>query len=152
MLSLFIPLFGLCRDASENHSTGLLLNVYSGVEAEMNVEGSVTLNSNGEGMYSFLDSDSKLDIAVVNGASLNMDLNAPGFYANVYSGAELNIDVKGGGSFKSCGNGVYDILINDPPATATATFSGDGSYTCDNVSFPSDGTVVPPNCQACLID
>ena len=117
------------------------------------MKGSVTLNSNGVGMYLELLDSSKLNIAVVNGASLNIDLNeAPGFYANVYSGAELNIDVKGGGSFKSCGDGVYDIGVNDlinPPVTAKATFSGDGSYTCDNVSFPSNGTFVPPNCQPC---
>jgi hypothetical protein len=130
------------------------VGVDSGVEAKLIVKGEVTLNSNDIGMFLDLGPNSKLDIAVVNGTSLNMDLNeAPGFYANVYSGAELNIDVKGGGSFKSCGNGVYDIGvndINDPPATAKATFSGDGSYTCDNdVYFPNDGTFVPPNCEDC---
>ena len=133
----------------------MYIGVESGVEAEFIVKGNVNINSNGNGMFLTLDPNSKLDIAVVNGASLNMDLNAPGFYANVYSGAELNVDVKGGGSFKSCGNGVYDIGANDfsnPPVTAKATFSGDGSYTCDNVYFPNDGFFVPPTCQACLID
>jgi hypothetical protein len=129
--------------------------------AELIVKGKVTFNSNDKfGMYSFLGANTKLDIVVDNSASLNLDQNGSnafrnsGFYANVYSGAELNIDVKvkGGGSFKSCGNGVYDIGANDfsnPPVTAKATFSGDGSYTCDNVYFPNDGTFVPPVCQAC---
>jgi hypothetical protein len=139
--------------ASSNPNVGLNIDVSNGAHAELIVKGEVTFNSNGNGMFLTLDPNSKLDIAVESDASLNMDLNAPGFYANVYSGAELNIDVKGGGSFKSCGNGVYDIGvndINDPPATAKATFSGDGSYTCDNVYFPNDGTVVEPVCQACL--
>jgi len=124
MLSLFIPLFDLLRKASSNQVYGLYpyIGVESGVEAKLIVKGKVTLNSNdGYGMYPYLFSDSKLDIAVLNDATL-----------------------------ESCGNTRRDIS-GQVVASATATFSGDGSYTCDQakVVFNGDGTVVEPVCQAC---
>ena len=73
MLSLFIPLFDLLRKASSNQVYGLYpyIGVESGVEAKLIVKGKVTLNSNdGYGMYPYLFSDSKLDIAVLNDATL----------------------------------------------------------------------------------
>jgi predicted metal-dependent enzyme (double-stranded beta helix superfamily) len=121
MLSLFIPLFDLLRDASSNAIYGLYINgVDSGVEAQLIVKGKVTLNSNDIGMYSFLFSDSKLDIAVENGSTL-----------------------------ESCGNTRRDVY-GYVTANATATFSGTG-YTCDEakVVFNGDGTVDEPNCQDC---
>jgi hypothetical protein len=117
-----IPIFGLLRDASSNGYIGLGINVDSGVEAEFIVKGNVNINSNdGYGMYSFLGANTKLEINVENGSTL-----------------------------ESCGNDDYDIS-GEVVASATATFSGDGSYTCDQakVVFNGDGTVVPPNCQAC---
>ena len=125
MLSLFIPLFDLLRKASSNQVYGLYpyIGVESGVEAKLIVKGKVTLNSNGfAGMYSFL-----------------------------YSNSNLEIDVENGSTLESCGNIVYDIS-GEVVASATATFSGDGSYTCDQatkVVFTGDGTVVGPVCQPC---
>jgi hypothetical protein len=75
----------------------LYIDVYSGVEAKLIVKGSVTLNSNGlVGMYPFLEANTKLDIVVDNGSTL-----------------------------ESCGNGVSDIE-GYVAASATATFSGTG--------------------------
>jgi len=99
----------------------MYIGIDSGVEAKLIVKGEVTLNSNGlAGMYSFL-----------------------------YSNSNLEIDVENGSTLESCGN--YIDIYGYVTAFATATFSGDGSYTCDQakVVFNGDGTVVPPNCQAC---
>ena len=114
-------LLGPCRDSSSNSNTGLWIRVFSNANAELNVKGQVTANSNGiYGMYSLLNSNANLEINVESDATL-----------------------------KSCGNGRYDIG-GSVPAAATATFLGDG-YTCysNKVVFIGDGNVVPPNCQAC---
>ena len=133
----------------------MFINVVGGgANAQVIVKGKVTLNSNGyAGMYSFLNSDSKLDIAVLNDATLNLDQNGSnGFRAVVQPGAELNVDVvKENGSFESCGNTQFDIY-GTVDATATATFSGTG-YTCDQAKVvftgPGGSTVVKPVCQDC---
>ena len=127
-----IPIFDLYlyRDASNNEGTGLFIGVTgsANTKAKVIVKGKVTLNSNGEyGMYSFLNTNTNLEINVENGRS----------------------------TLETCGNGDEDIGGN-VPATASATFSGTG-YTCDQAKvqfFDSDGggtvgTVVPPVCQAC---
>ena len=96
-----------------------------GINAELNVKGENTFNSNGgNGIYTFLDSNANLEINVESGATLN-----------------------------SCGNGRYDIggIVL---AGAEVDFLGTG-YTCDQdrVSFfffgPGAGNVVPPTCQDC---
>ena len=127
----FIFLFlCFCRDSSNNEYTGLFIEVDGGgTNAKLIVKGENTFNSNGgndygNGMYSYLISNSKLEVNVESGATL-----------------------------KSCGNnGPYDIG-GVFPASATATFLGTGYYTCDQnrVRFfgPNAGTVVPPTCQAC---
>eukprot|EP00986_Skeletonema_menzelii_P015166 scaffold11173_cov99-Skeletonema_menzelii.AAC.3 len=116
-------------DANSNsYYYGLYIDIDSGVEAKLDVKGEVTLNSNGlVGMYLFLEANTKLDIAVLNDATL-----------------------------ESCGNIVYDIS-GVVPASATATFSGTGyTCDQAKVVFNGDGggtvgTVVPPNCQACPV-
>jgi hypothetical protein len=119
----------ICRDAKSNSNYGLYIGFDSrgsDVEAKLIVKGEVTFNSNGgKGMNSYLFSDSKLDIAVLNDATL-----------------------------ESCGNDDYDIngyVAASATATGAATFSGDGSYICDQtkVVFNGDGTVVGPVCQPC---
>ena len=61
----------ICRDANSNANSGLYISARNGVEAEFIVKGKVTFNSNVSfGMYSYLFSDSKLDIAVLNDATL----------------------------------------------------------------------------------
>jgi hypothetical protein len=103
--------------------------VESGVEAQLIVKGNVNINSNGLvglydsfGMYSFLVANTKLEINVENGSTL-----------------------------ESCGNDDYDISVSGFDAPSAATFSGDGSYTCDQakVVFNGDVTVDEPVCQAC---
>ena len=71
-------------------------------------------------------------------------------YSFDYSNSNLEIDVENGSTLESCGNDDYDIY-GQVPASATATFSGDGSYTCDEakVVFNGGGTVDEPVCQAC---
>jgi hypothetical protein len=122
MLSLFIPLFDLLRDAS-NAIYGMYIGVDSGVEAKLIVKGEVTFNSNGNGFA--------------------------GMYSFLYSNSNLEIDVENGSTLESCGNTQFDIY-GQVPANATATFSGTG-YTCDQAKVVFNGgfTVVPPNCQAC---
>jgi hypothetical protein len=108
----------ICRDANSNGYIGMYIDVSYGVEAEFIVKGKVTFNSNGlAGMYSFL-----------------------------YSNSNLEIDVETGSTLESCGNDDYDIYGY---VAGAATFSGDGSYTCDQAVFNGGGTVVPPNCQDC---
>jgi len=92
-----------------------------GVEAKLNMKGKVTLNSNGgDGMYSSHNPNTKLEIKVESGATLN-----------------------------SCGNGQYYIGGNVQWTDATLTFTGAGSYTCSSKDIISDGTVVGPTCQDC---
>ena len=114
-------------DASDNKSTGLSIEVNGdGTNAELNVKGENTFNSNGfAGMYTTLSgvTDSTLEINVESGATL-----------------------------ETCENdGSYDIG-GFVPAGATTKFLGDG-YTCDpnRVEFIvfSGGTVVEPDCQGC---
>jgi hypothetical protein len=140
----------ICRDANSNSNYGLYINARNGANAELIVKGKVTLNSNGlAGMYPYLFSDSKLDIAVLNDATLNLEQNRYGFFADVVSGAELNVEVKENGTFESCGNDDYDVYGTVTTASATATFSGTG-YTCRSKLFINvGGTVVEPVCQDC---
>ena len=72
-------------------------------------------------------------------------------YSFLYSNSNLEIDVENGSTLESCGNIVYDISGEVVASATTATFSGDGSYTCDQakVVFNGDGTVDEPVCQAC---
>jgi len=99
----------------------LYIEVESGVEAKLIVKGEVTLNSNGfAGMYSFL-----------------------------YSNSNLEIDVENGSTLESCGNTQFDIY-GQVPANATATFSGTGYTCSSKQFFVGvGGTVVEPVCQAC---
>ena len=92
-----------------------------GTNAEVNVKGIVTANSNGN----------------------------QGIYTSQNTNANLEINVESGATLSSCGNGAYDIFGN-VDASSTATFLGDG-YTCNEtkVVFDGDGTVVEPTCQAC---
>eukprot|EP00986_Skeletonema_menzelii_P009377 scaffold4266_cov139-Skeletonema_menzelii.AAC.1 len=147
-------------DAKSNVNRGLGIGVFvDGVNAQLIVKGNVNINSNIIGMYSFLGANTKLDIAVLNDATLNLEQNRYGFFADfedvdVVSGAELNVEVKENGTLESCGNIVYDIY-GKVKASATATFSGTG-YTCDQAKVVfivlgggTVGTVVLPNCQVC---
>jgi hypothetical protein len=140
-------------DAS-NNAFGLYINVYNGVfNAKLNMEGSVTFNSNRQiGIDIEVAANHILDIVVKNGAFLRSNSNIQrGLAAKVSGGAKLNVDVKENGTFESCGNNSnswhYDIYGN-VLATATATFSGTG-YTCSSKQFINDGTVVEPVCQPC---
>ena len=139
----------ICRDANSNLNYGLGIGVVvDGVNAQLIVKGKVTFNSNVSfGMYSYLFSDSKLDIAVLNDSTLNLEQNRYGFYANVFGGAELNVEVKENGTFETCGNIDYDVVGY---VVGAATFSGTG-YICDQnkVVFNGDGTVDEPVCQDC---
>ena len=120
MLSLFTPTFGLCRDdASNNASGGLFIQVQNGVEAKLNVEGSVTLNSNGIGIFTNISPNSNVEINVETGATL-----------------------------ETCGNSQYDIYGNVFSA-ATLTFSGDGYTCDNVSFPTNAGTIVEPVCQAC---
>ena len=116
-----IPIFCLCRDAS-NNGRGLFLDL-DGAEGDVQViaKGSNTFNSNdGDGIYSYIDD------------SMN-----------------LFIDVEEGGSVQSCGNLDDDIDTENCGASATAAFTGSG-YTCDKIYESSnEGTVVRPDCQPC---
>jgi hypothetical protein len=107
----------------------LYISARNGVEAKLDVKGEVTFNSNGlVGMYPSLFSDSKLDIAVLNDATL-----------------------------ETCGNDDYDIE-GTVDASSTATLLGTGYICDQfKVVFTGDGggtvgSVVPPNCQACPAD
>ena len=120
IIYIFTLIFGLCRDASNNVYIGMYIGVDSGVEAELDVKGNVTLNSNNIGMYSYLGANTKLDINVENGSTL-----------------------------ESCGNGQFDIS-GQVKASATATFSGTGYTCSSKKFFVGvGGTVVKPVCQAC---
>lgn len=148
-----IPIVGLCRDASNNDYIGLSIFIGSGVEAQMNMEGNITFNSNaGRGMLSFFNRNAKLDIVINSDAFLNMNDNNFNFRVTVAGAdAELNVDVREGGSFKSCGSreSLGDIVILGYYGDANVTFTGTG-YTCDNVYNNSlVGTIVEPNCQVC---
>jgi hypothetical protein len=66
-----IPVFGLLRDASSNGYIGLFIDVGNGANAQLIVKGKVTLNSNdGYGMYPYLEANTKLEINVENGSTL----------------------------------------------------------------------------------
>ena len=118
---------GPCRNASDNELVGLDILVNSdGTNAQLNMKGQVTFNSNGfVGMYTGL-------------SSLN-------------SNAKLEINVESGSTLKSCGNAVADISGN-VDTSSTLDFSGDG-YTCDQnkVVFLGSGAgnVDEPTCQDC---
>ena len=115
----------------------------------MEVKGLVNLNSNdkGEGIYNFLEANTRLDIIVTNGATLNLNSNEGGFYAYVSNSADVNVLVDEGGFFSSCANTVDSIKV-DTFTAAGVRFLGDGEYTCDQSTVV--GTfVVEPVCQAC---
>ena len=121
-----IPIFGLCRDANSNVNFGLGIAVFvDGVNAQLIVKGNVNINSNGDGMFSFLEANTKLEINVENGSTL-----------------------------ESCGNTQFDIY-GTVDATATATFPGTGyTCDQAKVVFIGDnggtvGTVDGPVCQPC---
>src|SRR5210317_2195223 len=100
MLSFVTLIFGLCREASNNGDTGLIIGVEDGVEAKVNVKGEVTFNSNGfYGMYSGLNTNANLEINVENGSTSTLE---------------------------TCGNSRFDIYVSNDGSTAT--FFGDG-YT-----------------------
>ena len=113
----------ICRDANSNLNYGLGIGTGfdSGVEAKLIVKGKVTLNSNDNyGLYSYLEANTKLEINVKNGSTL-----------------------------ESCGNTRGDIS-GQVPANATATFSGTGYTCSSKQFFVTvGGTVVEPVCQAC---
>ena len=150
-----IPIFGLFRVAKNNKYSGFAVASTEGANAQLNFEGSNTANSNNSGM-STSSWDSKVDVVINSGASLNLDQNSQTGY-NVYKGgggAELNVAVKENGSFQSCGHdgggfGQSDIYVLHQ-APANVTFTGSG-YTCDTVgdASTSTGTFVKPVCQAC---
>ena len=157
---IFLSIFGLCREASNNDAYGMRIQeVNVGVEAKLNTRGKVTLSSNGfDGI--FIDSlprtpntNLDLEINVENGSSLILNQNGiAGFRApKLNSSAKLNVDVKEGGSFESCGN-IQDDIFGDVFANAAAKFSGTG-YTCDQAKVvftgPGGSTVVKPVCQDC---
>jgi hypothetical protein len=98
------------------------INVGNGANAQLIVKGNVTLNSNNRyhGMYSYLEANTKLEIDVENGSTL-----------------------------ESCGNSQSDIY-GEVEASATATFSGTGyTCSSKQFIVFGGGTVVPPNCQDC---
>ena len=119
-----VPIFS--RDASNNIFRGLDIRVNGdGTNAELNVKGENTFNSNFYGIYT------------------SQSLNANNLEINVESDATLT----------TCGNGRDDIRGNvAASSTLDFSFSRDG-YTCDltKVSFigPGAGNVVPPTCQDC---
>ena len=89
--------FWTLRDASNNSAAGLDIRVNGdGTNAELNVKGENTFNSNFYGISTF-----------------------------PFSNANLDINVESGATLKSCGNVAADIYgdVFDP---ATATFLGDG--------------------------
>ena len=93
-----------------------------GTNAEVNVKGIVTANSNGN----------------------------QGIYTSQNTNANLEINVESGATLSSCGNGAYDIF--GIVSASTVEFSGTGyTCDQDRVEFTvfGDGTVVLPNCQAC---
>ena len=122
ILSFYSYVFGLCRNASNNQNDGLSIRVDGdGTNAEVNVKGIVTANSNGfAGMYTSQNPNANLEINVESGSTLN-----------------------------SCGNTLNDI-VSDVDTSATVEFLGTG-YACDQtkVVFTGAGTVDPPTCQAC---
>ena len=62
----------ICRDANSNLNYGLGIGVVvDGVNAQLIVKGKVTLNSNDNyGLYSYLEANTKLEINVENGSTL----------------------------------------------------------------------------------
>ena len=98
----------------------MVIGVSAGVNAELNVKGEVTFNSNGD-----------------NGISTSL-----------ISNANLEINVESGATFNSCGNGAD--IYGDVFAPSTAKFLGDGyTCDQDKVVFGGGGTVVEPVCQPC---
>ena len=91
-----------------------------GINAELNVKGQVTVNSNGDNGI----------VAELSATNSNVEIN-----------------VESGATLKSCGNAVADIN-GFVPEGSKVDFSGTG-YTCDQIVFDGDGTVTPPTCQAC---
>jgi hypothetical protein len=85
------------RDAS-NAIYGMYIDVSNGVEAELIVKGNVTLNSNNIGMYSFLRANTKLEINVENGSTLEScgnivkDINGYVTGAATFSGTGYTCD------------------------------------------------------------
>ena len=116
-----IPIFGFCREASNNVRNGLNIFVKNGVEAKLKVKGQVKLNSN-------------------TGAGINA--------GEINTG--LDFAVETGSTLESCGNIGYDI-VGDVQASSTATFSGTGyTCDQTQVVFFGDGIVeLEPVCQAC---
>ena len=75
-------------------------------------------------------------------------------YSFLYSNSNLEIDVENGSTLESCGNDDDDIY-GEVEASATATFSGTGytcdqnKVVFEGIGGGTVGTVVPPNCQDC---
>ncbi len=147
MLSLFTPIFGLCRDSSNNSNHGLYTLISDDVNAKLNVKGKVTFDSNEQdGINTSIYPNANLDIVVETGALLNTasnkEIGLRVSFADSGAESEFNVDVKEGGFFESCGNVDLDIFGNPKMA-----FLGDGSYTCGPKLFY--GTVVEPVWQDC---
>jgi hypothetical protein len=86
------------------------------------------------------------NVQLIVKGEVTFNSNKYGMYSDLNPSNNLEINVENGSTLESCGNTQRDIYGY---VEGAATFSGDGSYTCDNVYFPIDGTVLPPNCQAC---